>query len=176
MKKFFFFLMTLAALLPWAVQAQETAHVVSGGTATNQYVPMYNYYNDYGHRSEYIIPASYFSEAGISNGDQLTSITLYRSATGTWTAKDLTIILKNTTSSYYNSTSFLGKEGTTVFSSSSYSGGSNSSYTFTFNEPFEYTGGSLVVHIWAANGGTCASSSTASTWLGYSSTTNYQAL
>ena len=89
-------MLLMALFAPWAANAQETANVVSGGTGTNQYVPMYNYYNDYGHRSEYIIPASYFSEAGISEGAQLTSITIYRSATGSWTAKDLTIILTNT--------------------------------------------------------------------------------
>ncbi|MBR4561131.1 MAG: choice-of-anchor J domain-containing protein [Bacteroidales bacterium] len=169
-------LLLMALFAPWAANAQETANVVSGGTGTNQYVPMYNYYNDYGHRSEYIIPASYFATAGINEGDQLTSMTIYRSATGTWTAKNLTIILTNTTTSYYDNTSFLGKEGTTVYSSSSYPGGSASSYIFPFTEPFEYTGGSLVVHIWAGNGGTCTSSSNSSTWLGYNNTENSQAL
>ena len=169
-------LLLMALFAPWAANAQETANVVSGGTGTNQYVPMYNYYNDYGHRSEYIIPASYFATAGINEGDQLTSMTIYRSATGTWTAKNLTIILTNTTTSYYDNTSFLGKEGTTVYFSSSYPGGSASSYIFPFTEPFEYTGGSLVVHIWAGNGGTCTSSSNSSTWLGYNNTENSQAL
>ena len=169
-------LLLMALFAPWAANAQETANVVSGGTGTNQYVPMYNYYNDYGHRSEYIIPASYFATAGINEGDQLTSMTIYRSATGSWTAKNLTIILTNTTTSYYDNTSFLGKEGTTVYSSSSYPGGSASSYIFPFTEPFEYTGGSLVVHIWAGSGGTCTSGSTSSTWLGYNSTENSQAL
>jgi len=149
--------------------------IVVNGTGTNQYVPMYNWYNDYGHRSEYIIPASYFSSAGITNGARLNSITLYRSATGSWTAKDLTIKLTNTSTTDYSNTSFLGLNGTTVYTNSSYSGGSSSSYTFNFSSPFTYTGGSLVVHIYAGNGGTCASSSTASTWYGISSTSNYQA-
>ena len=148
--------------------------IVVNGTGTNQYVPMYNWYNDYGFRSEYVIPASYFSSAGIPSGASLNSITLYRSATGTWTAKDLTIILTNTSTTYYSSTSFLGLSGTTVYTNSSYSGGTNSSYTFTFSSPFTYTGGSLVVHISSANGGTATSSSSGSTWLGISSTTNYQ--
>ena len=148
--------------------------IIVNGTGTNQYVPMYNWYNDYGFRCEYVIPASYFSSAGITNGARLNSITLYRSATGSWTGKDLTIKLTNTSTSYYSSTSFLGLNGTTVYTSSSYSGGSSSSYTFNFSSPFTYTGGSLVVHIYAANGGTCSSSSTASTWYGISSTSNYQ--
>ena len=175
-RKHLLFLLRMALFAPWAANAQETANVVSGGTGTNPYVPMYNYYNDYGHRSEYIIPASYFATAGINEGDQLTSMTIYRSATGSWTAKNLTIILTNTTTSYYDNTSFLGKDGTTVYFSSSYPGGTASSYIFPFTEPFEYTGGSLVVHILAGNGGTCTSNSTSSTWLGYGSTENYQAL
>ena len=162
----------LALLIPSGRVWGQT--LVVDGSGTNQYVPMYNYYNDYGHRSEYIIPASYFSSAGISNGASLTSMTLYRSATGTWTAKNLTIKLTNTSTSYYSSTSFLGLDGTTVYTNSSYSGGTSSSYTFTFSSPFTYTGGSLVVHISADNGGTCSSSSSASTWYGISSTSNYQ--
>ena len=150
--------------------------IVVNGTGTNQYVPMYNWYNDYGFRSEYVIPASYFSSAGIPSGASLNSITLYRSATGEWTAGSLTIILTNTSTTSYSNTSFLGLNGTTVYNTnSSYSGGTNSTYTFTFSSPFTYTGGSLVVHIYAGSGGTCTSSSNSSTWYGISSTSNYQA-
>ena len=171
-----FLAMVLACVLMLAPRWGFAQTLVVNGTGTNEYVPMYNYWSDYGFRSEYIIPASYFSTAGITNGARLNSITLYRSATGSWTAKDLTIKLTNTSTSYYSNTSFLGLDGTTVYTNSSYSGGSSSSYTFNFSSPFTYTGGSLVVHIYAANGGTCSSSSTASTWYGISSTTNYQAL
>ena len=175
-KKHLLLILLMAFIAPLAMNGQTTANVVSGGTSTNQYIPMYNWYNDYGFRSEYIIPASYFTSAGLTNGDKLKSITLYRSATGSWSSSTMTIQLTNTTTSYYSNTSFLGKNGTTVYTTSSYNGGTSSSYTFNFSSDFEYTGGSLVVHIYATSGGTATSSSTGSTWLGYSNTTNNQAL
>lgn len=152
-----------------------TANVVSGGVGTSQYIPMYNWYCDYGFKSEYIIPASYFTNAGLNSGDNLTSITIYRYGTDSWTASNLTIKLKNTTTSSYSNTNLLGNDGTTVYTNSSYSGGTQSSYTFSFSTPFEYTGGSLVVQISCGSGGTAASGSGSSTWYGINGTTNYQA-
>ena len=145
--------------------------VVSGGTASNTYVPMYNWYCDYGFTSEYIIPASYFAASSITSGTELTAITLYRSATASWTAQSLTIKLMNTTTSSYSSEAFLGSSGTTVYENSSYSSGTASSHTFTFKSPFTYTGGSLVVQISAADGGTASSSSNSSLWSGVSTST-----
>ena len=149
----------------------ETANVVSGGTGTSNNSPMYTYYADYGFKSEYIIPASYFTSAGISNGDKLKSITLYQSSTANWTATSLTIKLLNSNTSNYSSAAFVGDGGTTVYTNSSYSSGSQSSHTFDFSTPFVYTGGNLVVQISSGHNGNDATSS----WYGISSST-YQSV
>ena len=148
------------------VTVTETAHVVSGGTGTNYYSPMYTSYADYGFKSEYIIPASYFTSAGISNGDKLKSITLYQSSTANWTATSLTIKLLNSNTSNYSSAAFVGDGGTTVYTNSSYSSGAQTSHTFDFSTPFVYTGGNLVVQISSGHNGTYAASS----WYGISTT------
>ena len=149
------------------VTVNETVHVVSTGTGSSEYSPMYTYYADYGFKSEYIIPASYFSNAGISSGEKLTSITLFQSTAANWTATSLTIkLLNSTTSSYGNSTTFLANNGTTVYTNSSYSSGSQSSHTFNFDTPFVYTGGNLVVQISSGHNGSYGTSS----WLGIAAT------
>ena len=146
--------------------------VVSGGTASNANVPMYNWYCDYSFTSEYIIPASYFTAANITNGTVLSAITLFQNTAASWTAKTLTIKLTNTSTASYSTSGLLGSNGTTVYTNSSYSSNSASSHTFSFSTPFTYTGGSLIVQISAANGGTASSSSTSSTWSGVSTSTN----
>ncbi len=144
----------------------ETIQVVTG-TGSNSYAPMYTYYANYGFKSEYIIPTSYFTSAGISNGDLLTSITLYQASTANWTATSLTIRLMNsTTGNYGSNTGFVANNGTVVYSSTSYNSAGQSAHTFQFDTPFEYTGNNLVVQISSGHNGTANQT----TWYGISST------
>ena len=141
---------------------------VADADAYSSYVPLYTYWCDYGFTSEYIIPASYFQAAGLNNGDALTSITLYQYGPDSWVAKNLTIRLTNTSTASYSSTSLLGGGGTEVYNNASYSSNAADSHTFTFNDPFTYTGNSLIVQISAASGGTFASS----TWSAITTSTS----
>ena len=144
----------------------ETIQVVTG-TGSNSYAPMYTYYANYGFKSEYIIPTSYFTSAGISNGDLLTSIILYQASTANWTATSLTIRLMNsTTGNYGSNTGFVANNGTVVYSSTSYNSAGQSAHTFQFDTPFEYTGNNLVVQISSGHNGTANQT----TWYGISST------
>ena len=129
---------------------------------------MYTSYCDDGFTSEYIIPASAFEENNIYPGSLLHSITLYQNQTNPWVAVDLTIKLTNTETESYSSAGLLGSSGTTVYTNASYSANSASSHTYEFSSSFEYTGGSLIVQISAASGGTWKSSS----WYGTNTTTN----
>ncbi len=151
----------------------ETLQVVNG-TGNGQYTPMYTYYADYGFKSEYIIPTSYFTSAGINEGDKLRSITLYQAATGSWTATDLTIrLLNSNTGNYGNNTGFVANNGTVVYTQSSYSSGSQSTHTFEFSTPFEYTGSNLVIQISSGHNGSATSNNF--NWVGISSNNgNYQ--
>ena len=165
MKRVFTFLMLMAMFAPLAMQADEVT--ICDGTNSNSYVPMYTYYCDYGFKSEYIIPQSQLSN--LPSGSEITAITLYQNSSAAWVAKNLTIKLSNTTTTSYSSTGLLGSSGTTVYTNSSYSANSASSHTFTFNgDSFTYTGGSLIVQISAASGGTYKSS----TWYGVTQSTN----
>jgi uncharacterized protein YjdB len=168
-KKSLLLTLLLALLVPWAANAQETQNAtLYNGTANNSYVPMYTSFCDDGFTSEYIIPASAFANENIYSGSQLHSITLYQQSTSAWVAKDLTIKLTNTVTESYSSASLLGGSGTTVYTISSYSANSASSHTYEFSSSFEYLGGSLIVQISAASGGTWKGSS----WYGTTTTTN----
>ena len=143
--------------------------VVSGGTNSNTYLPMYTYYCDYGFACEYIIPASYFTNAGITSGMELTSITLFQSSAGSWVAKNLGIWIGTTTETSFSEVGVIeGSDDTKVYSNSSYSSNSATSHTFNFSSPFTYTGNNLYVYIEAASGGTWASS----TWSGFNTTSD----
>lgn len=165
-------------MIPNPFQVRPAAEETGGGSVTetiqvvnqngsNSYAPMYTYYANYGFKSEYIIPTSYFTNAGISAGDKLTSITLYQASTANWTATSLTIrLLNSNTGSYGNNTSFVANNGTVVYTNASYSSGNQSVHTFQFNAPFEYTGSNLVIQISSGHNGTANQT----TWYGYSTT------
>ena len=157
----------LLAMMTVGVSAWGQQVTVANGTNTNDYVPLYTYYCDYGFTSEYIIPASQLS--ALPDGSEITAITLYQSTTSpTWVAKNLTIKLSNTTTTAYTGTGLLGSGGTTVYTNASYSANSATTHTFNFNgSSFTYTGGSIIVQISAANGGTYQSTY----WYGVSQST-----
>ncbi|MBO4567848.1 MAG: fibronectin type III domain-containing protein [Bacteroidales bacterium] len=167
-KKSLLLILLMALITPWAVNAQTQDATLYDGTDSNGNVPMYTSYCDNGFTSEFIIPASAFEDYNIYPGSLLHSITLYQKQTNPWVAVDLTINLTNTETESYSSAGLLGSSGTTVYTNASYSANSAESHTFEFSSSFEYTGGSLIVQISAASGGTWKSS----TWYGTKTTTN----
>ena len=141
---------------------------VVSGSNESEYAPLYTYYCDYGSKSEFIIPKSYFEAAGISSGTQFTSMTLTQSSPAAWVASNLKVRLSNTSTSSYSSTGFLGNSGTLVYSNSSYAASSAQLITFDFSTPFTYNGNNVIVQLSCESGGTYKTSK----WQGVTTTTN----
>lgn len=152
MKKIIRFL-TLAVLLaaPWGgyfnqVQAQSTLTVYDG-TTTNSYVPAYMGYWDDFSRSQFVIPAA---DLAAMDGLLITSLTFYTNSSNVpyTSASTCDVYLKEvdyTTISAFEPTA----SATTVYSGtvSVVSAGSGGEMTITFNSPYVYGGGNLLVGI-----------------------------
>ena len=158
-------MMTLSALLALfagmtsPVSAQETLTVYDG-TTTNENVPMRPYYGDtQGQKSEFIIPSSMLE--GMDGAD-VTAMQFYLSSSAVatkWTAKYKVFIKEisetdfTVTTGYYSSTATaFGDEGATVI----YEGAitpSGKDVIISFNEPYTYNGGNLLVGIYMTSTG-----------------------
>ena len=139
-RKSLLFLLLLALIAPWAANAQNTLTVCEG-TATNAYIPVYGYYADTeGCNSEFIIPSS---ELGALNGGVISSMTFYLAspASAAWGAEFQVYLgtVEGTTLS-----ANLGPDDFTVV----YTGvldGTGSTMVVTFDNPYAYNGGNLLV-------------------------------
>ena len=112
--------------------------VIGEGTTTNQYLPSYSYYNY--SLTEQIYTAD---EIGVGAGT-INSIAFFNG--GTAKTRDYDIYLVNTTKEVFadNFDWIPATEGTLVFSGSKELV-ANEWTTYTFDTPFEYTGGNLAV-------------------------------
>ena len=122
---------------------------VYNGTATNQYIPMYGYYFDNYTKSECIIPASALTAM---NGATISAITFYPSTVGstnsTWTSTSQTVFLKEVSSTTLGG-SFSGTSGaTTVKQGLMEMPTAGEAYTITFDTPYTYNGGNLLIGIY----------------------------
>lgn len=137
-----FLLMLLTA--PLAVSAQETLTVYEG-TQTSQLVPAYIFYFDDFTRSQFVVPATALSEM---NGGEISSVTFYTTSDNVpYTAVSATdVYIKEV--DYTAISAFEPKTNATmVFSGylsvTSVNGGGE--LTVTFNEPYQYQGGNLLI-------------------------------
>ena len=132
--------MLLALMLPFASQAQQTLTVYDG-TTTNSYVPFYGLYADtYGAASEVVFPSDQLGEMA---GGSISSMTFYigTPASAAWTGTHqvyLSEIAGTTLSGITGPTN-----ATVVFTGQLDATGST--LTITFDTPFEYQGGNLLV-------------------------------
>ena len=141
MKKILFFLMTL--FLGWntlTVSAQQTL-TVADGTTTNEYVPVYGYYED-----EYLVDQVIYPSNLLSGmvGMSINSMTFYLSSSPTLTST-FTVKLGTTTATSFGSSSFLPSPTTTVYTGLFNISGNQ--VTITFSTPFVYIGGNLLLDI-----------------------------
>jgi len=140
MQKFLRTLMLLALMLPFASQAQETL-TVNDGTATNSNVPFYGLYADtYGSASEVVFPSDLLVQMA---GASISSMTFYLEtpATVAWTGTFQVYLSEIDGTTLSNIT---GPSSATVV----YTGqvdATGSTLTITFDAPFEYQGGNLLV-------------------------------
>jgi gingipain R len=122
---------------------------VYNGTATNQYIPMYGYYFDDYTKSEYIIPASRLTAM---NGCTVSAITFYPSSVATtnssWANTNQTVFLKEVSGTTLGG-SFSGTSGaTTVKQGLLEMPTAGTAYTITFDTPYTYNGGNLLIGIY----------------------------
>ena len=127
-------------LVPFASQAQETL-TVHDGTTTNGYVPVYGFYADAYLRCQMVYPAE---ELSAMTGGTISSMTFYASESSVdWGVASfevkLTEIESSTLSSFDESTS------TSVYTGSLSISGNQ--MTVTFNTPYTYNGGNLLVEV-----------------------------
>ena len=152
MKKTLQIMMLVALMLPFASQAQDTL-TVHDGTTTSSYVPIYGFYTDAYLRSQTVYPATeltsisgssiigmvfYASEENVSWGDAVFDV-------------KITEISTTTLADFDNSTSTSVYTGTLSIS--------NNIMLVTFNTPYAYQGGNLLVEFDNIAEGTYASSS-----------------
>lgn len=136
--------MALAAV-PWALNAQTMTTVVADGTATNDYVPVYGYWADAAQHNQIV-----YSEEMMADipGVTISGITFYATNSPSWgnTATISMAIVSSSAVSGLNTTATLQQ----VWSGSvSFSGGE---WSITFDTPFNYTSGSLLVDIVTTSG------------------------
>ena len=122
---------------------------VYDGTSTNQYIPMYGYYFDAYTKSECIIPASQLTAM---NGGAISSITFYPSSVATtnstWSSTSQTVFIKEVSSTTLGG-SFSGTTGaTTVKQALLEMPTAGMPYTITFDAPYTYNGGNLLIGIY----------------------------
>lgn len=120
---------------------------VADGTATNSFVPIYPFYLDYANHGQIIYPAS---ELNLTAGSKINSITFYANnsltVSGGSSNNPVTLKLGETTTVTYSNTTFITSGLTTVATLNSMITGTNT-VTFTFNEPYVYNGGNLIVDV-----------------------------
>ena len=147
---------TAAPYVVESVQGESTSPeiTVCDVETSSQYVPLLTNYMDWGTESQMIYPEGMLK---LNVGDKITSITFY--ATSNLTPSDglddnLVTVKVGTTAPEVTQLSGLITEGlttelTTVCTRSIWTG--NNTVTFTFSEPFVYTGGNLLLDLSCAH-------------------------
>ena len=132
-----------------------TELTVYNGTSTNQYIPMYGYYFDDYTKSECIIPASQLTAM---TGCSVSAITFYPSSVATtnstWTSTSQTVFLKEVSSTTLGG-SYSGTSGATTVKVASplEMPVAGSPYTITFDTPYTYEGGNLLIGVYNTDDG-----------------------
>ena len=143
MQKFLRTLTLMAFMLvPWVTQAQTLT--VADGTETNQYVPFYGYYADESQHNQVLYPAADLTAMVGKNITQMVfhvSSYSYNNDWGTWT-----VSLGET-----SATSLSGLDNATtltqVFSGAFEATMTSTTLTITFDDPYTYNGGNLLLDI-----------------------------
>lgn len=132
---------------------------VNDGTATSGYVPVYGYYGDAYNKCEMVYPAA---ELSAMVNAEITSMTFYATqASVSWGAASFQVFVAEVTNTTISS--FAGP-GTVVYEGSLSIAGNQ--MVVTFNEPYVYNGGNLLVGVYQIAKGSYVTS----TWNGQSAT------
>lgn len=154
MKRSSFFASLVALLCAVMTQtaAQALELTVHDGTATNSYVPIFGLYYDASIRAQMVYPAG---ELAGMNGASITAIKWYTTNKDAWAYTSHTIIyLKEVDytaiSAYESTNSCTIVYGGTI---SRVAGDTTGTVTVTFDTPFTYNGGNLLIGVENTDGG-----------------------
>lgn len=132
-------LMALLAV-PWAASAQTTNTIVADNGATNSYIPIYGYWADAAQHNQIL-----YSEDVLADipGVTISGMKFYASSSPSWgvTATVSMAIVESTTLSSLNTSATFTQVWTGTVNIS------NNEWAFTFDTPFTYSGGNLLVDI-----------------------------
>lgn len=143
MKKMKFYFALALALLGVGSVANADELTVYDGTTTNQYVPLYGYYNDVvGTQTEFIIPADKLADM---DGGSISGIKFYASNASVSWGGSFDVYVKEVEETTLTS-GFIGSTGATIVYSGPLSIESNA-MTIDFSEAIPYEGGNLLVGI-----------------------------
>ena len=135
-------LMALAALLfvPWVANGQTMQTIVADGGATDSYIPVYGYWADAAQHNQIVYSEDILDEIP---GVTISGMKFYATGSPSWgiTATVSMAIVDSPTLNTLNTTATLTQVWT---GSVSFSGGE---WSMTFDTPFTYTGGNLLVDI-----------------------------
>ena len=144
-------LLTALFLLPWSgVKAAYDPLTVASGTATNNMGPVYGSRADSYVRTQTIYMAELLSTM---NGKQITAMTFYvnTAAAEAWTSTFEVRLAEVTASTFSSKAWNTESTGTLVYTGSLDATGST--MTITFDDPFVYNGGNLLLDIKNQSGG-----------------------
>ena len=146
-KKVFSLMMTL--LLAFMGVAKADVVTVNDGTLTNEYLPLYGWWADYGAKSECIIPAT---TVGMSEmvGATISQMTFYSSTTSqAWGAQWQVFVKEVTNTTMSDLTGISG--ATTVYEGAL--SVVNGQMVVEFTTPYTYNGGNLLIGMYMTTGG-----------------------
>ena len=138
-KKVFSLMMTLLLAVTGYVRADELT--VNDGTSTNSYVPAYGFYADAYLKCEMVYPATELAEMV---GGSIEGLTFYTSspATEAWTSTWQVFVSEVSDASI----STFNGPGTVVYEGAL--DGTGATMSITFNAPYQYNGGNLLVGVY----------------------------
>ncbi|MBR5983111.1 MAG: fibronectin type III domain-containing protein, partial [Bacteroidales bacterium] len=134
---------------------------VADGTTTNGYVPVYGFYADAYLKAEFVIPAAQIED--MTDGE-ISQMKFYATqASVSWGSANFTVFLKEVESETLSA--FSGTENATIVYTGSLSI-SDTVMSVTFNTPYTYNGGNLLVGVYNTEEGDYVTS----TWKGVNTT------
>lgn len=155
MKKIILFSVVITLLFCPFLQAQTTL-TVADGDATSSYVPVYGYYTDYYQRGQVIYPEGMLSEMSETT---ISSITFHLSTlpNRAWTSI-FEVKLGITSNASFPNGYFLTDSVATLYTGT-LTVAADSTLTITFEQPFVYTDGNLLLELASTTKGTYSSAS-----------------
>ncbi len=157
MKRIVFLLLTVLFGFGFLNVSAQNTLTVHDGTTTNSYVPIYGFYADAYLKADFIFPASELTDM---SGASITNMKFYATQSSVSWGANFQVHLKEVDESTITNAFMVGPGSTIVYNG--VLSIENGVMEVTFNQPFSYNGGNLLVGFWGDEPGDYVTS----TWLG----------